>query len=317
MQIDSSTSSLNFILVRKGGDKLYETHHSGKLPFITLNPTSNENRFYNKMGINRPFISGIDDLTSYPNNHKSRNLDYKGNDQQNYGFSFDKDKTNINLNGNNITSISFNDISPLLRAEKNIFNDKYTNLKMSCSSSTEYNSDKLKLPTNRNNAVTKENFSVYKKDLKQKKLKFVNEILKDNKKFLVDNFLAMNKGKKKVLTKFSRAKRELWEIPKKTNKYPILKKDICTGNLVEKNNELNNRKLKLIPYIMNEKYNKDKLWSSLDKSAFIKNISLKAEFQRKSLREIKENNSSKLFLFQLINRHLNTFKKMNNFGNNV
>lgn len=305
MNVDSNNTSFRFILVRKGGNNLYKTRNIENLPLINVNSKSNDNKPYNKVDLNKPFISGIENSNSSPKEYTSRKIDYKAYNDRNCLYDIDK------------TSISFGDATPPhLGSKRNILNGLY-NLKL-CSSSKGDESDINRSPINLNNPLnSNENsdMSNLNKSTKPKRIKNLNTILKD-KKFLIENYLAMNKNKKMCITKFSKAEREICKDPKKENKFPILTKDIYTKNLENKNKEIKYQRIKLIPYLINEKYYKDKLGSSMDRASYIKKIDLKAKFGMKPPKEINGDNSN-TFLFRLINSQLNTYRHMNDISNEV
>ena len=77
MIIDSKNETLNFILLRKGGDKIYIHKSVKKLdlpPIININKNQNKPNFF----LPQPFLNELTNFTN--NNHKTRNTNNNEND---------------------------------------------------------------------------------------------------------------------------------------------------------------------------------------------------------------------------------------------
>ena len=279
MQINTPNNTLNYILLRKNDDKLKE-----KLPFITLTSKIPHNKKLTRNYYSNPFISSIDEnIPPKLKKNKSTMVDnipsftYKinlmNNKTKNYDVIFNNNENNNKIIDNDsIDSSSFNDIHPCFKNCK-IFENK-NNYKSSVYTST--TEDKLfDKQINTINSIPSNNSN-------KKKFKLINNILKNNKKFLLDEYLLTHK-KENYKGCFSKSERKCLlnkNYSEEKKKFPLLFKDICTEKLIIKNKEINNNKIKLAPYILSERYNN--LESNWEKFNYAKKINLKGDFKIKS-----------------------------------
>ena len=287
MQINTPNNTLNYILLRKNDDKLKE-----KLPFITLTSKIPHNKKLTRNYYSNPFISSIDEnIPPKLKKNKSTMVDnipsftYKinlmNNKTKNYDVIFNNNENNNKIIDNDsIDSSSFNDIHPCFKNCK-IFENK-NNYKSSVYTST--TEDKLiDKQINTVNSISSKDNTFLKKSNKNsnpKKIKFMDNIFKNDKKFLLDEYLLTHK-KENYKGNFSRVERKcLFNFSEEKKKYPLLFKDICTEKLIIKNKEINNNKIKLAPYILSERYNN--LESNWEKFNYAKKINLKGDFKIKS-----------------------------------
>ena len=318
MQINTPNKSLNYILLRKNGDKLSEMQNNEKLPFITLTSKNTHKNTLTRNYYSNPFISSIDENTS--SNLKENKftmidnipsftykINLKNNKTKNFKIIFNNNENyNKIIDNDNITSSSFNEIHPCFK-NKNNFENK-NNYKSSVYTST--TEDKLfDKQINTINSIPSNNSN-------KKKFKLINNILKNNKKFLLDEYLLTHK-KENYKGCFSKSERKCLlnkNYSEEKKKFPLLFKDICTEKLIIKNKEINNNKIKLAPYILNERYKNNKLGSSLDKLNYTKKVNLKGDFKIKNNNiNFKGGQTRNLFLLGFINRKFNSFKSLNNY----
>ena len=242
MIVNSKKKSLNYILLKKGGYKLFSHKliKKPKLPFITSNYQNNIN-----LHTSNPFISeetnfSINNKYFTPNpkiNHKEGNktslfndskkiedssIDIDNNSYQcfstkktrNFGTSInfedffpnnDKNSSKLNINENDLTLMSFN--SNKNNNNLNIFNNIFNHYKKNCqerrlNDDTITNSTKT-IETNLNGKKNMKKQKEMKEEIKKlnekKKFEFMEKVLKDDKNFLIDDYL-----KNKIATKTNR-----------------------------------------------------------------------------------------------------------------
>ena len=329
MQISTNDSTFNYILLRKNGDKLFETRNNEKLPFITLNAKTINSDMLTQNHFNKPFISAIGECTSFSHKKIDTNLinntssfpykkNLKNNRVRNFAIQYDNNessKKGMNNDKNkNISSSSFNDKYPGFN--KNIFGTK-NHFKSSIFSLI---SDNKSGSTNKKTSTVDDIFSkdssfIIKPNLIKKKINFMNNI---NKNLLLDQYLLTRKSEHSHGS-FSKAERKILinnqSFTEEEKKYPFLYKDICTEKLILKDKEMKNNKLKLTPYILSERYKHSKLGSSLDKLNSTKTINIKGNFKTKRNNNFhfKGGQTRNLFLLEFINRKLNSCKNINNY----
>ena len=331
MQISRNDSTFNYILLRKNGDKLFETRNSEKLPFITLNAKTINSDMLTQNHFNKPFISAIEEGTSFTHKKIDTNIinntssfpyrkNLKNNRVKNFAMEYNKNESSKkvmnNDKNNNISSSSFNDKYPGFN--KNIFGTK-SHFKSSIFSLI---SDNKSGSTNKKTSTVDDIFSkdssfILKsnKSLKKRKINFMNNI---NKNLLLDQYLLTRKSEN-LHGSFSKAERKILinnqSFSDEEKKYPFLYKDICTEKLILKDKEMKNNKLKLIPYILSERYKHSKLGSSLDKLNTTKTINIKGNFKTKRNNNFhfKGGQTRNIFLLEFINQKLNSCKNVNNY----
>ena len=337
MQINTNNSTLNYILLRKNGDKLFETQNNEKLPIITLNSKTINNNMLNRNSFNKPFISAIDEST--PSSQRKNNTNkinytssfpYKANIKNERIKNFemllnnnDKSKMTTNNDKNdNMSSSSFKEIYPYSK-NKTIFNYKNQYASSMFSNNSDNKSSIFNKQTSSVDACSSGDSSFIKKlnkNMKKRKIKFMDSILKTNKQFLLDEYLLTHKREKKnIHGSFSKSERNSLfnnkNYSEEKKRYPLLYKDICTGKLVLKNNVLNYTKIKLTPFILSERYKHSELESNLDKLDFTKKINLKGNLKEKSnnIFTFKGGLSRNLLLIEFINNRLNPRKSIKNY----
>ena len=131
MQINTPNKTLNYILLRKNGDKLSEIQNNEKLPFITLTSKNTHKITLTRNYYSNPFISSIDENTS--SNLKENKftmidnipsftykINLKNNKTKNFKIIFNNNENyNKIIDNDNITSSSFNEIHPCFKNKKN------------------------------------------------------------------------------------------------------------------------------------------------------------------------------------------------------
>ena len=334
MIVNSKDNILNYILIRKGGDKLYYHKYISKtkLPFIS----SNERNLF----LTRPFLS--ESKNSTRNYILERNsINKKDNDMKaNSLFSktqkiedpiIDKIDNSIQNNSNKNTrnlgtSISFKNF-----LSKDIFLNKlkYKNNNQINKNLTNYNNNKTNSYTdgideNINNFNTfstphryfkneiinnsiKSNEKITKEKIQKlnnkKKYDIMNIIFKDNKNFLIDDYLKskQSSNNKKILSHNDNHRSSYinyTDYNKKKRGQPILINDITIKSLINNYEKKKNKLIKLTPFIIKDNYLRKKNSKSI---SGIKDYELKINIKKYFNNSIKFRNFGKMFNLKFSN----------------
>lgn len=343
MIINSKKDSLNYILVKRGGYKLFSHKllNRPKLPLISSSYEKKINILLSKPLINKQTNSQINrkyfknshfnsnSTINNPLNHDYRKIEesliekhpnsYQNNSikSRNLGTSmtlgdyFPNDKTLTQLSNNNCTT---NENNLTLMTNLNIFNNIYNSYKNNINSQDD--------PSSNEDAVTNSTVSIdsyikreknikKQKEIKErilklnekKKFDFMKNILKDDKNFLIDDYL-----KYKIATKSNRFlscnnnnNNSRYSFlngeykNKKKDGCPILIKDIKIKSLL---NDYENKKLELLklkPLILNENYLNNRYGKDMNKISGINDYELKINLKKNLKSHITIGNNVNIF----------------------
>ena len=324
MIIDSKNETLNFILLRKGGDKLF-IHKSKKKPdlFPVINSSRNQN---NINFLFKPFLSELSsikkrDMTRNSNTlEKDTTLKTKSiiSETQKIDESiFDTlIKTNSNKKTRSLgTSYNFNDFSPnynkslneikndknsrinetLFSRNKNLFNNNFLKYK-----SNILTFDFLKKPfdENKDNHISKSiETPRIEKDIECKKkqqLNFMNNVQK-NKNFVINEYKFSKKTSTNNLS-FNNINKINYNNNRTYNnkkRRAILIKDIAINSLLRENEKNKVKLTKLTPFIIRNNYMKTKY--GLNIKPEINNYELKIDINKNFKIPIKYKNYRSIF----------------------
>ena len=356
MIINSKKKSLNCVLLRKGGDKLFIHSYfpKPKLPLISINYQKNINTLNHSPLFSEKNFFSVDNnknlnINSNNNKYKKINNTLKistihnetpKNEQSSFDFdpnnnsiqSIINKKTKTKNTGTSINSDDFLSYEKTLNNfnnKKSIVNNKtfiYVNSNnITLNNNFDNNKNDLSLNHNYQNfriddsisdskkssiELTLNNKKDFKKDLKikenlkklnnKKKFVFIQKFLKNNRNFLIDDylkynfllkknkFLSNNKDNKDSRCNFLTNKNE----NNKKEGQPILIKDIRIKSLL---NDYENKKktlLKLSPFIIRNNYlNKN----NMNTISGIKDYEIKINLNKKSKYNIKLGNIGNIF----------------------
>lgn len=342
MIINSKKKSLNCILLRKGGDKLFIHKYFPKstLPLISTNYKKNiknvfqkpinkeisnfsidknifnktQNKKYENINISTKsktktvaYDSPKNEELSMENSDidksikKTKNIgtlvnfddpNNKTPDKLINNNSIHSNKSIIYLNNNDYNNNTNNINIDNCKDNNNILDSKNENLK---------NGDSLSNSTKSIDSFIQRQNILKEKEMKEKMKKFnnrkkfffMNNYLKDNKNFLIDDYLKsrlLAKNKKSV--SFHAEGRNIFSENKDENnkgRQPILIKDIRIKSLL---NDFENKKKKLIklsPFIIKEKYLKNKYGGDIRKISCFNDYELKMNIINKKICHITPN----------------------------
>ena len=342
MIINSKKQSLNYILLRKGGDQLYSHKYISKpnLPIITTMNENNQNN--NNLFLTRTFLRNFSkfDKDNYMNfnsndnekdpNQKTKSLltETQKMDESIIDIFNNTNKGNLNIKDNSPEPInSFKDFSSNNNSEIKLINNNRNESNKSLKSYNNYNIFTNDFIKNKNSFY---NFSsqttTFKKDgtfnnlerviepfnnkkefkneiinskkLKEKnKIKFMKNILKYDKNFLIDDYLKsrnLAKNKKYMYSKDSN--RSSYLITNDYNKEkegkPIFVKDIRIKSLLNDYENKKSRLDKYSPFIIRDNYLKKKFGNILNSFSGINDYELKINIKNDFKNPFKFGNKS-------------------------
>jgi hypothetical protein len=324
MIIDSKNETLNFILLRKGGDKIF-IHKSIKKPYLFPIINSSRNQNSRNLFLNKPFLSDLsyikkmnitrnsnnlekdttlktksiisetqkiddsifDTLINTNSNKKTRSLgtSYNFNDfSQNYNRSLNEIKNDKN-NVINKAFFSFNN---------NLFNNNFLKYKSNILS---FDSLKKPLVENMDNHVSKsiENPRI-EKDIKSKEKKQFNfmKSLQNNKNFVINDYKSKKTSTNNIsfnnISKINYYNDRSYNNKKRR---AILIKDIAINSLLSEYEKNKVKLSKLTPYIIRNNYMKTKY--GLNIKPEINNYELKIDINKNFKIPIKYQNYRSFF----------------------
>ncbi len=342
MIVNSKNKSLNYILLKKGGYKLFSHKliKKSKLPFISTNCQKNinlhtSNPFISeetKFSINNKYFTPNPKITLKEGNKNSlfddskkiedSSIDIDNNSYQcfqnkktrNFGTSInfedffpnDKNSSKLNINENDLTLMSFN--SNKNNNNLNIFNNVFKHYKKNgqerrLNDETITNSTKT-FETHLKgikNMKKQKGMKEVKKLNEKKKFEFMKKVLKDDKNFLIDDYLK-NKIAKKTNRFFSfnniSNRNSFLNIKNdniKKDGHPIMIKDIRIKSLLNDYENKKRKLLKLKPLILNNNYWNNKYYKDINKASGINNYELKINLKKNFKSHIKFKNNLNFF----------------------
>ncbi len=342
MIINTKKESLNYVLLKRGGYKLFSHKllNRPKLPLISSSYEKKLNILLSKPLINEQTNSQINrkyfkdshinsnSTNNNPLNYDSRKIEesliekHPNSIQNNsiksrnlgtsitFGDYFPNEKTLTQLSNNNCTT---NENNLTLMTNLNIFNNIHNNYKnnIHTQDDQQFNDDALT-----NSTVSIDSYLKRKKNIKKqieikerilklnekKKFDFMKNILKDDKNFLIDDYL-----KNKIVSKSNRflscnnnnnSRYSFLNGQYKNIKkdgHPILIKDIKTKSLL---NDYENKKLELLklkPLILNENYLNNRYGKDMNKISGINDYELKINLKKNVKSHITIGNNVNIF----------------------
>jgi len=327
MIIDSKNETLNFILLRKGGDKIF-IHKSIKKPDLLPIINSSRNKKSNNFFLCKPFLSELSfikkkNITRNSNTlEKDTTLKTKSIISETQKIDDSIYDTLINTNSNKKTrslgtSYNFNDFSPnynnslnkirndknneinnsLFSRNNNLFNNNFIKYK---SNILTFDSLKKPLDENMDNHVSKsiETLRV-EKDIKckeKKKLNFMKS-LQNDKNFVINDYKFSKKTSTNNLSfnninKINYYNNRNYNNNRKTRR-TILIKDIAINSLLNEYEKNKVKMTKLTPFIIRNNYMKTKY--GLNIKPEINNYELKIDINKNFKFPIKYKNCRSFF----------------------
>ena len=335
MIINSKKKSLNCILLRKGGDKLFIHKYLPKsnLPLISTNYKNNINILFQKQKKNRILNFSIDNkILNKTQNKKFENINIASKTKTVVYDIPKKEEISVEINviNNSIkktknigTLVNFDEpINPCNKTQNKLnnnnsldsnksiifLNNNYITNNNNCKNNILLNpkndicknSDSLSNSTKSIDSYLKRQKILKEKEIKEKikqfnnkkKFFFMSNILNDNKNFLIDDYLKsklLNKNKKCI--SFHAEGRNIFSDNQNENnkkeKQPILIKDIRIKSLLNKYENKKKKLMKLSPFLIKEKYLKNKYGVDLNKISCFNDYELKMNIKNNNIYHIK------------------------------
>ena len=332
-------SNLKYTLLKEGGFKLFShkilnkpklpqisSNYKKKLFLHNLKPYKN---IAKKLSVNKCTERNFHKKYNFINNTESIDdisLDlknnYKGEQSKSIGISrnLDRDKKDFLLNdktlskcnpvdNNNITLMTFEtDNDSNLHLFNNLYNDYK---KRNSFYDNNLIDDNLSYSTSSIDSLLKDQeYKKKKNEIKKQILKinekrkfdFMKKVLKNDKNFLIDDYLrnkTIQKTKKFLLNKNNNSDRSSFlnnqNLKPKKEELPILVKDITIKSLLNKQENKKLNLLKLKPLILNENYLFNRYGKDMNKVNGINKFELKINLRNKKKYHIKLGNNKNIF----------------------
>lgn len=329
MIIDSKNETLNFILLRKGGDKLF-IHKSIKKPDLPPIINSSRNKINRNLFLFKPFLNELNssqkmNMSRNSNNfEKDTTLKTKSivSETQKIDDSIFDAMINTNTNSNSNkktrslgTSYNFNDFSPdynkslneikndknneinkaYFSRNNNLFNNNFIKYK---SNILTFDSLKKQLDENMDNHASKsiETPRIEKDKSKEKKQFIFMKNLQNNNNFVIHDYKFSKRANQNNLS-YNTINKMNYNIDRSYNnnkkRRAILIKDIAINSLLSEYEKNKSKLTKLTPFIIRDNYMRTKYGLNLKPE--INNYELKMDISKNFKFPIKYKNYRSFF----------------------